>query len=425
MSASYIIKFFGIFFCVVLITISLARGRGGKWLISPSSLFAIFFCIPYLINLLKLSDLQVDAWSHNTYLLILQGILIFGFLPIVLVVYTRIGVPFTIEDHKEKYNKPSGFYRRCVMVVVAFSMQLIINKIVSGYLFPAFYVENISDRFHTTEGVGFVATWGIAIWYVISFLCFADFIDSKDKKSFILFAIILIAPLTRLARFDVISVASACGIYWVLRNSINYKNILLGVLFVCMASLLGAFIAKYRWGGGDANAVSFTDSIGYNSFAGPFDVFAFLYAYYPLSFENIDRIVDPAKGDLPVLNGAIMFQPLTIGILKLHNIFPALDVSYIFDNIRDPIHGLATVPTALPIFALDFGLHMAWIPMLFYSGVGIFLFGQTGHSKFYARLYALYAIGYVHFPFLNHFVQPLTGVILILFFLVHRFNVLK
>lgn len=380
---------------------------------SPYGLFAIFFVTPLLLNRLELSLLQVSAWSLDSYILVFCSLLMFGYFPFFLLKLVRrsgpavkiIGNPVVRRQHVVH-----------ALMFGAAVLQLLVNFEISGGVLPALNVSRVDQRIHTTEGVGTIATIGVALWYAIGFHYFCDMVETwsgAGKKRIFIFLLFIALPLTRLARFDVVSLVAACVIYLCLRDKIRGKQWVAIAVGILASVVFGAFIAKFRWGGGDADAVSFAESIAYTGISGPYDVFAFLYAYYPLSFENIDRIVNPSVGSIDASWGAMMLSPLTIGVLKLGSFFPELDPMPYFESIRDPLHGLATVPTALPAFAVDFGVGFSWIPMLVYSLIGTLLYIRANGSWWASRMYPVFAIGYIHMPFLNHFVQPLTGVILV------------
>ena len=132
-----------------------------------------------------------------------------------------------------------------------------------------------------------------------------------------------------------------------------------------------------------------------------------------------DRIVKKNKHDLNYTYGAYMISPVSVTLLKAHILFPDYPTYQDFNEYRDPIAGVATVPTAVPLFAIDFGIVLAFIPMFFYSIFGLFLFIYGRKYSFIRIIYFTYLICYVLSAFQNKFIAG-DYVYIILFAIIFR-----
>lgn len=391
-----------------------ARGRLSN-VANPAAMYLIFFALPLALNRLRLSELQAVNWSSETYILIFNSLLTFGLFPIIYMTVRGDSGEFSFKERLVRLNVA------VVLVVVNLVLQLILNFTLSGYFVPAAALGNITARFHTTEEGGALATFATAIWYISFFFVAVRALSAKCQRSWIMLALLAAMPLSRLARFDLISAIFSCVVYYLCRWKLAPRAFLLMGFSFALIATAGAFLAKFRWSGGDVDAVSFSDLIEYTGPQGPFEVFAFLYTYYPLSFENIDRIVNPAIGPWDKTYGAILSLPLVVGILKMNYMFPEWPMMSSFDAIRDPLSSLATVPTALPAFAMDFGVELSFVPMMMYSAVGVWLYSTRGRNRYILYSFCLYSINYLHFPFQNNFMQPLMGTIMFVGLVMTRF----
>ena len=288
-----------------------------------------------------------------------------------------------------------------------------LNHKIVGLLIPAFNIENIDGRIHTTENVGFLATLTVGLWYTVGVIIYWTWRIRQSKFLLLLLIILIAMPLTRLARFDVASLIFAIGIMHLTSLGNKKINPIPAIIGAMTAIIFGSFLVKYRWSGGDIDAVSFSSYIGYNGYEGPFEVLTFIYTYYALSFENIDRFANQFIGSGNYTYGLTLLAPITIGILKINTFFPAFDAREVFELMRDPIHNLATVPTFLPAFAVDFGINFSFFPMLIFSLLGLFLYYRSRHSVLMLSIWAMYSVCYFHMAFLNYFVNPTLGTVIL------------
>jgi oligosaccharide repeat unit polymerase len=218
-------------------------------------------------------------------------------------------------------------------------------------------------------------------------LSFMAFYLRRKWTDLLLMVFALMLPLTRFSRIDVfmsLVVVIVLSSYFPI-VSLNRKR-LLGllaalVLFVGGLSYLGNL--RLTWYG--RYDMTFARAIDFKANAGPADIFAYLYLAFPLSFENLDRFVAqrPGQGSL----GLGSFDWVFSGLLKLNLIIPGY-VDMVGTEF-DPISTGANVPTALAVFFLDFGVVGAWLPMLIYLALWLWLFWRANESPLFAVFYAL------------------------------------
>jgi hypothetical protein len=82
-------------------------------------------------------------------------------------------------------------------------------------------------------------------------------------------------------------------------------------------------------------------------YAGPGDVLAVLYGYFPLSFENFDKAIRQFRGSYGI--ALVSFDWLFTGFLKLNWFTPYAFLQAELTGFI-PVSGAATVPTALSAF---------------------------------------------------------------------------
>lgn len=341
-------------------------------------------------------------------------------------------LPTLILSLKKKYNSKEFLKRRDLFIqsnwitflyfFIGIIFQLVLNKLNAGVYIPVLDLTVLSGNYHVIN-VGFFGILLKTIHLLIAFLIFNKFFHTKKAIFLIMFIILILMPLTRLSRIDIIVILFTVIVYYLLQSKNQIKPILLLLFLAIFISIAGAFVADYRWSAGGLFDVSFADTIEYTSIKGPYEVLPFLYAYFSLSLENIDRFVILNENNWSYSYGAFMLRPILVGIFKLHHLegFPFMEF---FGNMRNPLVGVATVPTALPEFAVDFGIIFSIIPMIVYSMIGVFLYLKVQKQiVFYLVLYSFYSYSYFLLCFQNTFISPTFLYILILL-LIYK-NLLK
>src|SRR2546429_449355 len=168
---------------------------------------------------------------------------------------------------------------------------------------------------------------------------------------------------------------------------------------VGIAALVGLLLGLVELGNQRLNrfgrySVSYGDAIGFRAYRGPGEAVAVAYGYFALSFENLDRFVK--ENPEYRTGGLLSFSPLFNALFFVNRLtagkYPGPDA--IVDR-RNPVGPMATVETALAPFYLDFGAGMAWVPMLFYMLVWLWLYSRRHRSAAYVTAYAGYSASMV------------------------------
>lgn len=397
------------FVLIVFIIISIASGIitfiKTKDISNPATLLSFFFVIPLLFNRFKLSGLQADAWDDLTYLIIIYFLTIFIILPSVILSYkTNKFVAFNLRE-----MQLPGANVMSILGIVAGISQFALNYLNTGFFIPSRYILLLFESgsvFHVIE-VGF---WGILIetyWAVIIIFCFLVSIKEESRRLKIISIIGILIPLvTRLSRLSVLVVffVIVLALYDYTKN--RKRFVLQSIVVIIIAIILGNGIMFYRWSLGGEYKVSMAESIQFKRNPGPFEIYSSLYAYFPLSIDNVDRFVRKNRDDLPIAYGAYMLRPVLVGGFKFQRIFKSYPMTSDFNELRDPIAGVATVPTAIPEFTVDFGYRLSFIPMLFYSIIGVLLFIYGRRYNYVRIFYYFFAMAYIFSSFQNYFISP-------------------
>ncbi|PWV93815.1 oligosaccharide repeat unit polymerase [Paenibacillus cellulosilyticus] len=368
----------------------------------PSVLMSLFFGIPLLFSMQRLSDLQSSEWEFQTYLLLIYAICIFIILPAVL----SIKLP---NNNAVKWEEISFKMRPLYLYGInlfAIALYLAENKITSGAVLPYLAIhDNVNVH---TASVPIVSIFTTALPVVLVIVNYLASLQQR-KKLYYLFIILLIAlPLSRLARFEVVTSLLPLAAMIFYRTKKKKRFAFWGIITMVLLIFAGSFVGQYRMTyGGKYNYISYSKSIGFTGPKGPFEVNAILYGYFPLSIENVDRFVkkNPNFHDYQYVQ--YTFRPVMAGILQLDNLLHENYHMYKFVNkMRDPLNGAAIVDTALIEFSMDFGYVFSFVPMLLYALIGYTLYHRGrvggGHKMLY---YLLFAQAFLLFSFQNVFIE--------------------
>lgn len=376
-----------------------------KDIANPVSLSFVFFIIPLIANRMMLSQLQSKIWEDETYLLIINFIIAFIIIPtFILNKSNKINKFKNIPNARKQLTQPKS----TVVYILFFLdviLQLILNKLNSGTFIPLINLSELTKNYHVVS-VSFFGIFFKGIHFIIVFLIFKKYYECRRIIFFIMFIILLCMPLTRLARMDIIQLIVVISVFILIRTHSQKKVVLSLFLVGVFVAILGSGIAKYRWSIGGKIDVSFAEVIKYDSIKGPNEVFPFLYAYFPLSIENVNRFVAANEYNKSYSYGTFMFRPIMVGFFKLHHLegFPFRDF---LGQKQSPLSGVSNVPTALPAFAVDFGILLSILPMVFYSLIGVFLYiYRYKGSMINLELYSFYSVSYFLLSFQNTFIEP-------------------
>jgi len=402
----YIVAYFGLFAGIH----SFFKTRD---ISNPPFLTAIFFILPLLLNRLKLSELQAIYWDDLTYLILSYYILIFGIIPFWIISRGNFVRPNYNFQDDFKQSK-----RLITISIIAVSlMQLGVNYLNCGYFIPALHSLELQLKgveFHTVD-VGF---WGMAVQTIWLFVLGVSIINAFNSKSIFLWFLtligLLVPVLTRFSRLVVVFVLIlAIFLLFDLVKDRRKFYVTMGISVVLLA-LSGTYMMYYRWSVGGKYKVSLAKEIKYKGDPGPMEIYSSLYAYLPLSFENVDRFVEKNKYVGEYTYGAYTFRPICVGLLKLQKIFPDFPLNKHFERKENPLNGVARVSTAVPAFTVDFGFALSFIPMLIYSFLGLILYLE-GRRKSYIRfLYFVFSFQLVLASFQNYFIDAIFVYILVL-----------
>jgi hypothetical protein len=362
----------------------IAVNRTKTW-VNPASMITAGYFIPLAFALFRLSDLQAPRWTDDTYAVLLESVVMWLLLPGGLSLLARPGALATPGERRSPWIL--RFARAFAIAHIA--AVLIQNKLVGGHAF--LFVDPEAAYEHHTDTLGGLQILGRANFIAVALLHLAIF-GWRNRKDVVLLGIVLLMPLTKLARIDVLM----SGVTLVAMNAIYPLVRVTARRVVTLAALgmLGVYglveIGNQRVSRFGRYSFSYADAIGFNTYAGPGDTFAVLYGYFPLSFENFDRFVrrntdfrtGGALSFSPIFNTATFATKLTAGKYPSETI--------IVDR-RDPVGPMATVGTALTAYYLDFGAEGAWIPMAVFMLVWWALFTRRRRSDAHALAFCAYS----------------------------------
>lgn len=368
---------------------------------NPPLLITFFFCFPLIFNQMKFSGLQSNNWDFLTYLNIIYFVISFSVIPSLLLL--------TGKFNKKNFDYSGIFELRMNNVIIilflAIILQIVLNKLNCGYFIPSLNIEKLQGVIYHTINVSF---WGLFIemfWLFAIIVGVINVFYKKNKMLLILLILCFLTPLlTRFARMIVFT--SIMTIFFIFNDIVLKRRrfyiytLIAGIVFI----LIGMLLMVYRGTHGGKFKFSISHEIKYN---GPFkgETIATAYAYFSLPFENIDRFVKKNKKTLDYNYGAYTLRPITVTLLKAPYFFPNYPNMEHFNKLNDPVSRSSNVPTAVPLFSLDFGFIFSFIPMLFYSFLGLFLFIYGRKYVILRVLYFTFTTCYILSAFQNLFIE--------------------
>ncbi|HIV69775.1 MAG TPA: hypothetical protein H9903_02465, partial [Candidatus Aquabacterium excrementipullorum] len=163
------------------------------------------------------------------------------------------------------------------------------------------------------------------------------------------------------------------------------------LLVALLAGLLigGAELGNLRQNRFGLYEFKYSDFIKWKpQYVGPAEIFAVLYGYFPLSFENFDAFVRQFKGGHSYVLWS--FDWFFTGFIKM-NWIPGFAMAQADAFQFTPISSAANVPTALSPFYADAGAVGMAVPLAFYVCVWAYLYHRSRSSVAHLTLFALYA----------------------------------
>ena len=381
--------------------------RTGDWL-NPVTMLLLFFFAPLFFAMSRLSGLQSTQWHYNTYLAVLTSVGAWLLYPTLMLTvlnrpaHSNTGLNF-LEIGKSPYF--SGFARAFGLLVVA--TYLFSNYIQTGHI-VAFRNPEAAFQIHTVFpfGLRIIARAGVGAIVLLYLL----FYVRRQKFDLMLLVLVLLVPLSRFSRLDVVMGGVAILVLFTALPifKLTAKRWLALACAIILLAVAVAELGSLRQNRLDKYAFKYSSFIAWQgAWSGPAEIFPILYGYFSLSFENLDVYVRQFRGDYGI--ALTSFDWLFTGFLKL-NWF----TSYAFAQADQfqfmPISSAANVPTALTPFYSDLGPIGMAIPMLLYVSFWLYLYHRSRQSARALLLYAVYsgAFSMVSFqaviaaPFLFH-----------------------
>ncbi len=368
-----------VFVCMALCNaIVFLRGYGAT---NPVAILSVTFFLPMAIATLRLSGLQHPSWTQDTYLLLYEAVAVWLVLP-TLVLSLAPHVRRSKTSRRFLTRRLQKFYGAALVAVARGFAFCIVAAYVASNLVqagtPLPLVEpDIIQSLHSNwlPGLRSIVVQ-VPLGAVLMLLAFSV---SRSPADFILLLVVVALPLSRGGRIATFEAIVALTVIQysipVVRMSRKWLPAVL-LAAVLAAGLLTSFGTQRmnRFGRYD---VRYQTVIQWHGPIDRFDILPALYAYFPLSFENLDRFVRASPAS--PLPGTASLAWLFVGITKLNAVFPVLDAPS-YTSLYTPVSTGATVTTALSAFFLDFGPYLAFIPMLVTMLAWLYVYWQAARS---------------------------------------------
>lgn len=370
-------------------------------LLNPVTIVGGTFFLPMIIATEQLSWLQRDHWAYETNISLILTWVAWFFVPVVLLFSSRWD-----RIQLQRYSiaiDTTGLWVIRIAAATFLLLFLLENYLLTGAVVPAANGLAAQDNIHigrvyllyliTRNGRIFATLLGIA------------FAVRKNYADLLLAVVVVLVPVSRLARIDLIP-ASLCFIliiYYlqnrsrqILKRAI-YAGLALAIVFVVFGNMRASHLGKYE--------ISYADSIGYHGLRGPGEIFAWLYGYFPLSFENYDRFVRNVEPGAHTY-GLYTLRPLILGLTQLDAYIPGYPDEAYEAGWGNPLAPQATVATALRQFYLDFGPVFIMIPLLLYIGLLLYLYRAKSRNLYGTVAYVLLVSSFAMSGFQNWLTAP-------------------
>lgn len=365
--------------CVVVCnTLLLMRGYR---LANPVTILSLAFFLPLAVATLRLSGLQRQAWSTDTYRLLLEAVAAWLVAPTAILLLVprvpRLGrIRARLGHQVEHIYRPAVVPFARWFAIAIIGAAILSNIVQAGVPLPLLRPDVI-QRIHSDWSPGLRVL--VIQLPVAAALLLLAYRLRRSWRDLVLLAVLLAVPLTRGGRISVlegvVAVVAINHSVGALRIRRRWLPVFLAMVVV-VAGLFTAFGTQRvnRFGKYD---VRYANVIQWKGPADPTGILPTLYAYFPLSFENLDRFVrqDPSWS----LPGTASLSWLLVGLSKLNLAFPVVAGRPIA-RLYVPVSSGATVSTALTPFFLDFGVGWAFLPMVLVMGAWLFFFVRSWRS---------------------------------------------
>lgn len=400
---------------LLLICCTLTIQRSGKWF-NPVTIISVVFFVPLVFATFRLSGLQAHSWSTETYTAI--WLIVGSWLILPTIVIVALGQP-NIALHQDRIVDRSFFLlltRASSLVVIA--AYLLSNYIQAGTIIPI-TIPEVAYRLHTDFPPG-LRLFARCIPAIVG-LSYVMYIRRRQKFELLLLGLALVVPLSRLSRIDValsLVILVALFMYMPLFK-LTIRRVTTALILFIGLSIGAVELGNQRTNRFGLYEVNYSQAIKWRpDTVGPAGIFAVLYGYFPLSFENFDEFVSHAKDKRTY--GSSSFDWFLTGFVKMNRFTGGLHADDAFQTFR-PVSSAANVPTAMLPFYSDFGLIGMIFPALVYFMLWLFLFYRSATTHQYLMWYAIYTAAFALSSFQALMVSPMIFHQLLMVFLIWTF----
>ena len=354
---------------------------------NPFTIMSIFFFTPMIISTLRLSDFQNKNWNDTTNDFLIYSFLVWGLIPLV---YLLFFLPKAKNAQKYSFSYSSVFARNVRILGFLFiALFLIENYIIFGNVIPLLgnLVRLLEQHNQSISGVRLITKSSPGIVLVL----LLNYIKFEKKLDLWLMLICFLLPLTRVSRFEVfMSVISGASLFFSYRSvKFSPKAVLIIVLSLTVLLSGLSFLSNYRTStGGKYDEGNVINYARYNADPGPGNIYAWMYAYFSLPFEDFNNIVTHYHGDR--YEGKLSLSPIVNGLLFFDSFTDWPNPDIVDKNYNYYFTNSVAVPTALAYFYLDLGLNWGCISMAIYMVVLLYLYQRRNRSRNAGLLYSLF-----------------------------------
>jgi len=367
--------------------------------VNPSNIIIFSFFLPLVLSSMRLSDLQSQNWMVETYIVYFQILMLWFFVPLIYIIFFNKRKTSKIENFRF-YS--IGIISR-IYALIFILLYLAENKIImNSFLFNKANISLLANSGHTTSLPLISIFTSNAV--VAIFLLLINIKKKSNIIDVILIIVICIIPTTRLARIDIfisLIVIFIVFLRW-FGDKINYYKIILVSIVILMTL---SFVGNYRMTHGNAYSIKYSEEIKFNKYSGPNDIFAIYYGYFPLSFENVDRLIRKNQS-IDNFYGLITSRVI-FGTIQFDNLIKDYPMYDYVNKFMNPVSGAANVSTCLGEFWLDFGTYFIWIPLLFYITLYLYFYHYSFNNIYYFIIYTMFSYAFALSSFQNLLIEPI------------------
>lgn len=357
-------------------------------LFNPVNILGVGFFLNMLLASRPISPLQRETWAEETKVIFAQAVVLWFLFPAVTLLFfpvRRTGRLRTLFKYHSGIQNPFIGRLAAVLVIAAFFLE---SWVQAGTILPVLR-PGVDIHSEYTTGLGlFTAPLSSAVGVVL----FIYFLKKKNPLDLLLLILVLLMPLTQLARLGFVVLAltlATCGYYLSFPRNWKYALSVLLISFSMFSTLI--VVSTYRSRNVGASDINYSRDIGW----GPSDVVsqsaAYYVRYFVFSFDSFDGLVRRNPSGTERTLGAFTLRPLSSGIFRLHNILPAYPLHDYLAERSDPVLSAYVIATALSYFYLDFGSEWIAIPLLLYMGIVLLVYYKKSSHFYWVVTYAFLA----------------------------------